>query len=286
MLKRILRRILRQTNSSVSGADTQTNRVIQSTVEYDMYKNPDEAFYREQYWHWIQMYLEKFQVCRSGKFADVGCSQGRLSLQLARWAPESHTIGIDLSPHALRQAEMYAAEEKLVNVEFKVSGATEWLKGCEDGSFDVVLMTEVIFFFPGYAEALAEIPRVLKKGGLFFVSFRSRYFNLLHAVSQHQWESAGTVLTKNCGKVFGPDVTFTWHSPAEARKEVELAGLTLIGMYGIGVASGIQGDPLSRLARPSELNSEDRRNLLQIELSAAQEFSGNGRYILCVCTVP
>ncbi len=83
---------------------------------------------------------------------EVGCGQGHLTMSLA--ARGVDIVGVDANPRAIELAgsdlvrHMYAEE-----LDF------------EDETFDVILSVHAIEHIPPLEEALAEMARVLKKGG-------------------------------------------------------------------------------------------------------------------------
>src|SRR5262245_10188136 len=69
--------------------------VALSMTRYDMVANPDEAYYRDQYLHWIDQALGKVGMSLAPVCIDLGCGQGRLTLALADRFPRSEVLGID-----------------------------------------------------------------------------------------------------------------------------------------------------------------------------------------------
>ncbi|MBU0617484.1 MAG: methyltransferase domain-containing protein, partial [Planctomycetes bacterium] len=95
---------------------------------------------------------------------DVGCSQGIASLLLGQ---EGHqVVGVDIDPAAIEfaQRELDAYPDPVKeNVEFRLVAPHEL--PFEDGSFDTVLLGEVIEHLNRPELMLAEIRRLLKPGG-------------------------------------------------------------------------------------------------------------------------
>lgn len=101
---------------------------------------------------------------------DVATGTGRLpAALLAQPAFRARIVAGDISPGMLRQAQV------------KLSGHADrvtWIRHdaqrlpFRDASFDVVTCLEAIEFFPRPPEAVAELARVLKPGGLLVVSNR------------------------------------------------------------------------------------------------------------------
>lgn len=128
---------------------------------------------------------------------DVATGTGRLPVALlTQPAFRGRIVALDISPKMLEQAQA------------KLSGhadRVEWMRHdaqhlpFEDASFDVVTCLEAIEFFPRPLEAVAELARVLKPGGLLMVSNR-----------------------------IGPDA---WKLPGRAMPSTEFA--TLLGRLGL-----------------------------------------------------
>ncbi len=93
--------------------------------------------------------------------ADVGCGEGYLTLEAARWARS--VIGIDRSDEVLERARALAARRRVTNV--------QWKKGdlarlpLRDASIDVTLLSQSLHHAADPEDALAEAVRVLRPGG-------------------------------------------------------------------------------------------------------------------------
>ena len=93
--------------------------------------------------------------------ADVGCGEGYLTLETARWARS--VIGIDRSDEVLERARALAARRRVTNV--------QWKKGdlarlpLRDASIDVTLLSQSLHHAADPEDALAEAVRVLRPGG-------------------------------------------------------------------------------------------------------------------------
>src|SRR5688572_9576812 len=92
---------------------------------------------------------------------DIGCGDGYLTLEAARWAKT--VIGIDRSDEVLERAKALAARRRVTNV--------QWKKGdlarlpLRDGAVDVALLSQALHHAAAPEETLAEATRVLKPGG-------------------------------------------------------------------------------------------------------------------------
>jgi ArsR family transcriptional regulator len=92
---------------------------------------------------------------------DIGCGDGYLTLETARWA--RHVIGIDRSDEVLDRAKALAHRRRVTNV--------EWRKGdllrlpLHDASMDVAMLSQALHHANDPERAVTEAARVLKPGG-------------------------------------------------------------------------------------------------------------------------
>jgi ubiquinone biosynthesis O-methyltransferase len=100
---------------------------------------------------------------------DIACGSGYGSKLLAK-AGASSVRGVDVSADAVRYASEHYANDRLT---FEV-GDAENLQGIADESFDVVVSFETIEHLNHVDRYLAEVRRVLKPGGIYFVSTPDR----------------------------------------------------------------------------------------------------------------
>ena len=93
--------------------------------------------------------------------ADIGCGEGYLTLEAARWART--VVGIDRSEEVLERAKALAARRRVTNV--------QWKKGdlgrlpLRDGSMDVALLSQALHHATSPEETVAEAVRILRPGG-------------------------------------------------------------------------------------------------------------------------
>ena len=93
--------------------------------------------------------------------ADVGCGEGYLTLETARWARS--VIGIDRSGDVLTRAKALATRRQVKNV--------EWKKGdlarlpLRDGSVDVAMLSQSLHHATDPGRTIAETARILRPGG-------------------------------------------------------------------------------------------------------------------------
>src|ERR1043166_2027376 len=97
--------------------------------------------------------------------ADIGCGEGYLTLELARWA--GSVVGIDRSDDVLERAKALPDRRGMSNV--------TWKKGdlarlpLHDASIDLALLSQSLHHASEPERALIEAVRVLRPGGRFLV---------------------------------------------------------------------------------------------------------------------
>jgi SAM-dependent methyltransferase len=93
--------------------------------------------------------------------ADLGCGEGYLTVETARWA--KHVTAVDRSAGVLARAKALAGRKKLSNITWK-KGELEKLP-IDTGTMDVALLSQALHHANEPAESLKEASRILKPGG-------------------------------------------------------------------------------------------------------------------------
>lgn len=102
----------------------------------------------------------------NSRILDVGCGSGTITLGLA--AAGGHVVGVDTSEEEFAEAQRYAAEHGIHNVEF-CTGSVSAL-GFPDDHFDACLCHSVLETLERPVDGLVEIRRALKPGGVISVA--------------------------------------------------------------------------------------------------------------------
>ncbi|MFF3644101.1 class I SAM-dependent methyltransferase [Streptomyces sp. NPDC002564] len=95
---------------------------------------------------------------------DIGCGPGTITADLAALVPEGRVTGVDQAPDILDRARATAAERGLENVGFAVADVHDL--DFPDDSFDVVHAHQVLQHVGDPVQALREMRRVCRPGGL------------------------------------------------------------------------------------------------------------------------
>ncbi|KAF3389635.1 hypothetical protein F1880_003942 [Penicillium rolfsii] len=103
-------------------------------------------------------------ITPTSKILDIGCGPGSITVDFARRANHGHVIGIENVPGPLDQARHLAASQGVTNVDFRVGDihALEF----PDNTFDVVHVHQVLQHIADPVQALREMQRVVKRGGI------------------------------------------------------------------------------------------------------------------------
>jgi ArsR family transcriptional regulator len=93
--------------------------------------------------------------------ADLGCGEGYLTIEVARWA--RRVVGVDRSPDVLAQAKALAARRRVRNITWK-PGSLDRLP-LRDAAVDVALLSQALHHADDPGAVLAEARRILRPGG-------------------------------------------------------------------------------------------------------------------------
>lgn len=137
-------------------------------------------------WHYhLRDLFASLQGSR-GRLLEVGSGIGVDSIQLARCGFD--VTAVDLTESALRVARQFA-KHRGVAIDFQLGNA----EGLDfpDESFDAVYSFGVLHHTPDIEQAVAEIRRVLRPGGMAYVMLYHRHslVNLVHKVLRLPYES-------------------------------------------------------------------------------------------------
>jgi SAM-dependent methyltransferase len=234
---------------------------------HDMVLNRGERFFARLYLHHIREVLAAHQHPivlslskdegerpRPLKLLDAGCQTGRLAIPLAK---DGHRVtGLDTSGMAVRKARNHAREAG-VTLELVRADLGAWLPKQPAGSFDAVLCNEVLYLRENWRELLRGLIRLLRPGGLCFISHRPPAFYLKEATGE--------------GKVEGS--YYNWQKRDELERIYRENGIQVLKILPVW--------RLSRTVNPEMVTEEQRDRLFQEEISSPDDHA-DGRYLL-VC---
>jgi ubiquinone/menaquinone biosynthesis C-methylase UbiE len=149
---------------------------------------------------------------------DVAAGRGAVLLAAAeRVGPGGYVLGIDLAERMVQQTSEEIERRGLRNAEMRLMDA-EQLE-LPDASFDFVLCSFALFFFPHLGQALSEFMRVLRPSGVLGVALGS-------ARADPRWEWHNALVQQYAGPEPLPPAMLerSFHQPGDLTHMLEAAG--------------------------------------------------------------
>lgn len=250
-------------------------------VALDASKHPAELYYADIYLDEVREHLPDGQAL---KILEAGCGTGRLMIPIARMG--HHLTGIDYHRDSLRLAQqnLDAAGVRARLIEADLLDA---LSNMDDASFDVALAIESLYVNEHYDKILEHLARIVRPGGLLFISHRTRFYYLTRALAQGHFDDLRRVardgsadLRKGMHRVY-----YHWQTRRQIEATYASLGLTVLKLTGVGLCSGFGDDPLATLCDPGTLDENSRRVLREVE-TCDDELLMASRYVLAVARKP
>ena len=257
--------------------------VRRAAAAYDMVDAPDESYYARHYGDFIEEKLISNGLISEARLLDLACGQGRIISELVgRDLKFKNIIGVDFSDEVLSRARinLYGLSSD-ADIKLESSDLLDYVRSVEDKSVDVLLLLEVLYMVPNPELVLSEISRTLTSTGIAFFSVRTDYYYGLSALKQGLFNKLQEFEVATADELFDSGVQLNWTSSEKIFNDFAASyGLIVQGCTAIGSCSGIPGDPLESIVRPSELNSVDRHRLLKLEKFMGDKYPDSGRYLL------
>lgn len=116
----------------------------------------------------LRIIMEQLSFEQHNKVLDLGTGSGFLAFPLAKAYPQIHVIGLDIAPQVLERNRKKVRVEQLNNLEFMLYDGIKF--PFPDNSFTHIVTRYALHHFPDINECFREISRVLKPGGVLFIS--------------------------------------------------------------------------------------------------------------------
>ena len=161
--------------------------------------------------------LERVGIRPGERILELGPGPGAFSLDAARMLGQTgRLVAVDIQPEMIARLERRARKTGLENIETHVAGAYDL--PLEDQSVDRVFLVTVLPEIPDRLRALAELRRVLKKGGVLSITEEFLDPDYLFAGETIRLvESAGFRLTRRAGTFWIYTVNFESPGPNGAK---------------------------------------------------------------------
>jgi SAM-dependent methyltransferase len=115
--------------------------------------------------------LEGIDVTKAAAVLDLGCGYGFFTEKLTgRLRPGAKIIGIDVVNHSNRQTFLDTVTLMGYSAAF-IQGSADMIRDMADASFDLVIASYSLYFFP---HLIPQIARVLRSSGIFIAVTHSR----------------------------------------------------------------------------------------------------------------
>lgn len=248
-------------------------------IHFDATTHPAETYYTSIYMDRMQGLLSELDDRFPLDFLDSGCGTGRF---LIPFAQQGHRMtAIDFHKDSLRIAKEHA-EKVGVEIDTHDGDFAKVLVQFEDESFDAAMSLEALYTTKDRTGVMRELVRVLRPGGLLFVTHRTRFYYLMQALAKGAIDDALLITQASEGRLLKKlhRIYYNWQSKAEIEILYEQLGLTIREMTGIGPYSGCESDPKAAVCDPGELSDSERATLKEVELAADPETMMASRYVL------
>ncbi|XP_060171953.1 uncharacterized methyltransferase At2g41040, chloroplastic [Lycium barbarum] len=123
------------------------------------FPGPDEEF---------KMAQEYFKVAEGGVLVDISCGSGLFSRKFAKCGAYSRVVALDFSENMLRQCyDFIKNDESIISSNLALVRADVSRLPFFSGSIDAVHAGAALHCWPSPSNAIAEINRILRSGGVF-----------------------------------------------------------------------------------------------------------------------
>ncbi len=252
-------------------------------VAVDASKHSAESYYAGIYLDQIKANLKAING-KPLKLLDAGCGTGRLMTPVAQWGHE--VTGIDYHRDSLRIARenLDAVNARYELIEADVADA---LAKLPDASYDAAMAIESIFVSEAYETILDHLVRVLRPGGLMFVTHRTRFFYLAQAMAGGHFDDLTHITRNNSGRLRKGihRVYHTWQTRGQIEQGYASREMGLLSLHAIGMCSGFGGDPLTPVCDPGTLDKDQRRVLREVE-ACDDDLLMASRFVFAVVSKP
>jgi ubiquinone/menaquinone biosynthesis C-methylase UbiE len=181
--------------------------------------NPAETYEREMvpvlFEPWAAALLDHARLADGERILDIACGTGIVARRAARrLAKRGQVSGVDLNPNMIAVARA-AADREGVTIDWREGNAESLPFG--DGEFDLVLCQQGLQFVSERPRAVAEMHRVLDRGGRTAIA-------LWRGLDHHPLFAAmNEVITRHLGMP-ALAMPFSFGEPAAVRALLENAG--------------------------------------------------------------
>ncbi len=137
--------------------DTLNDEIALNFMNANLYKENSEF----QYYHALNL-VNVHSFKGNENILDIGCGDGKITYQLSKKVPNGKVIGIDPSSSMIKLASKLFPNDKIKNLEFKISSTEDYL---EENMFDIIVGFNSIHWIKNQYQAFENIYKSLKPSG-------------------------------------------------------------------------------------------------------------------------
>ncbi len=113
-------------------------------------------------WEWGRELIERLRLRGDESVLDIGCGDGKLTVEIARLAPRGYVVGLDSSPEMIYFARRNFPSERYPNLVWVLMDAEQMNF---NGVFDLVFSNSALHWIKDQLSVLKKIKRSLKPSG-------------------------------------------------------------------------------------------------------------------------
>jgi trans-aconitate 2-methyltransferase len=143
----------------------------------------DYAKNSQNQFQWAQELIPKLKLQGNEVLLDVGCGDGKITAELARFLPKGRAVGVDSSEKMIDLAKHAFPQNDYPNLSFRVMDARKLTFDCE---FDVVFSNAALHWIVDQKAVLAGVQRSLKPNGrlLFQMAGKGNAKDILNLINE------------------------------------------------------------------------------------------------------
>lgn len=119
---------------------------------------------------WAMSLIERLDLAPDDHVLDIGCGDGKVTVEIARRVPSGHVLGVDRSEDMVELAQQTWCPS-IPNVEFRVADARALRP---PDAFDYVFSNSTLHWIPDHPAVLSGVAAALKPGGRLAFSMGGR----------------------------------------------------------------------------------------------------------------
>ena len=172
--------------------------------------------YKESSHHqfkWGLELLKKLALKGNERVLDIGCGDGKLTIEIAKRVPDGYVVGIDNSEEMISFTRINFPKDKYPNVDWQIMDAAEI---DFDNEFDVAYSNAVLHWVKDHVAVLRGVKRSLKSSGriLFQMAGKGNAVNaaqvVVDVISKEKWSKYFTHGVSSTLCYYGIDDYHAW----------------------------------------------------------------------------